>query len=78
MAKDTAKGFPTVAEFLKDKNIWVGNTGATTHVTRSKVGMTELRRGDSRIKMGNDMVKKTQEVGMLHGVICNNQGNTKE
>ena len=35
--------FPTKLKFLENPNVWVGDTGATVHVTRYKMGMTNTR-----------------------------------
>ena len=77
MAKDVEKTFPDVAELLKDPNIWIGDTGASTHVTNNANGMLNLRNDSGGITMGNAKVEQATQVGDLPGTVCDKNGYQK-
>jgi hypothetical protein len=66
--------FPERVELLKDKNVWIADTGATTvHNTAHKGEMHLLKKvtGDAFITMGNGIAEKAALIGELTGTICN-------
>ena len=69
--------FPSVTELLKDPCVWIGNTGATKHITPYTQGMKNIKQDKSGtgITMGNDTVAKGTHTGDLPGIRCDHQGN---
>lgn len=69
--------FPTVPELLKDPNVWIGDTGATVHMSPHKVGMTNVRQGSKQdaVTMGNKQVEQVIEIADIPGTVCNKNGN---
>ena len=68
--------FPDNFALLKDKDIWIGDTGASSHSTFSNEGLILLQTvndGD-RITVGNGQVMKPDQVGKLPIVMCNKRG----
>jgi hypothetical protein len=68
--------FPETAELLKDKNVWIADTGATVHTTAHKGGMHSLKKvtGDDSITMGNVIAEKAALIDELTGTICDKNG----
>ena len=77
MAVEKKLTFPSVAELLKDPCVWIGNTGATKHITPHTQGMNNMKQDKSGtgITMGNDTVTKGTHTGDLPGIRCDHQGN---
>ena len=69
--------FPCVAELLKDPCVWIGDTGATKHITPYTQGMKNIKQDKSGtgITMGNDTIAKGTHTGDLPGIRCDHQGN---
>ena len=69
--------FPSIAELLKDPCVWIGDTGATKHITPYTQGMKNIKQDKSGtgITMGNDTVAKGTHTGDLPGIRCDHQGN---
>jgi hypothetical protein len=61
---------------LKDKNVWIADTGATVHTTAHKGGLHSLKKvtGDDSITMGNGIAEKAALIGELTGTICDKNG----
>ena len=77
MAVEKKLAFPSVAELLKDPCVWIGDTGATKHITPHIQGMQNMKQDKSGtgITMGNDAVAKGTHTGDLPGTHCDHQGN---
>jgi hypothetical protein len=69
--------FPKKQALLSDRNVWIGDTGATQHMTAYRDCMMNIKRATSedRVTVGNGNVEKTKEIGDLPGVICDQNGN---
>ena len=70
------KQFPGSTSLLKDPNVWIADTGATTHSSPHEEGMIELD-GVSEtdgITMGNGTSEKVVKMGQLKGIICDKKG----
>ena len=52
-----------------DRDIWVGDTGASCHMRRSLRGMTKLRPGNSSVKIGSGSQLKVEKIGTFQGVV---------
>ena len=52
-----------------DRDIWVGDTGASCHMRRSLKGMTKLRPGNSSVKIGSGSQLKVEKIGTFQGVV---------
>ena len=59
--------FPSVTKLLKDPCVWIGDTGATKHITPHIQGMQNMKQDKSGtgITMGNDAVVKGTHTGDL-------------
>lgn len=80
VCNDEAMEFPKSHAILRDPNLWIGDTGATTHMSRHKQGMTNLRKaeeGDS-VTMGNGGIEVTNMIGDIPGTICDKHGKQLE
>jgi len=69
--------FPGNQDLLKDPNLWIGDTGCSSHMTPYKQGLNAeaLNKGDTEgFKMGNGLVEKVKSVGSLIGTVCNKHG----
>ena len=77
MAVGKKMTFPSVAELLKDPCVWIGDTGATKHITQYTQGMKNMKqdRSGTGITMGNDTVAKGTHTSDLPGTQCDHQGN---
>jgi hypothetical protein len=71
--------FPEVKELLDDPNIWIGDSGATVHMTPYQHGLVNTRKAkqNEAVTMGNKTVEKAQVIGDLPGTICDKHGNMK-
>ena len=74
-----AMTIPTTQAMLSNPNIWIGDTGATQHMTAHTKGMTNLRKdsSDAGVRMGNGNIGTTNTIGDIPSIICDNQGNKK-
>jgi hypothetical protein len=52
--------FPTDQQILNDPNVWIGDTGATVHMTPYQNGITNIRKGSKNdaVTMGNKQVEE--------------------
>jgi hypothetical protein len=75
--KESPKSFPDNQALLNDPNIWIGDTGATTHMKKSDSGMVNIRKASESdaVTMGNKQVEATTKVGDVYGTICDKYGN---
>ena len=69
--------FPKKQALLSDRNVWIGDTRATQHMTAYKDCMMNIKRATSedRVTVGNGNIEKTTEIGDLPGVICDQNRN---
>jgi hypothetical protein len=74
---ESLKTFPNNQALLNDPNIWIGDTGATTHMKKSDSGMVNIWKASESdaVMMGNKQVKATTKVGDVYGTICDKYGN---
>jgi hypothetical protein len=74
---ESLKSFPDNQALLNDPNIWIGDTGATTHMKKSESGMVNIRKASESdaVMMGNKQVEATTKVGDVYGTICDKYGN---
>ena len=77
MAVEKKLTFPSVDGLLKDPCVWIGDTGATKHITPHIQGMKNMKqdRSGTGITMGNDTVAKGTHTSDIPGVQCDHQGN---
>ena len=55
-------------------NIWIGDTGATSHMTGDLKGMFEVRQVENIIQIGNGTEMKTTAVGKYRGKVVQKDG----
>ena len=69
--------FPKSAKLLKDRDIWIADTGASVHTTPHKYGMENLKTATpaDAITVGNGTTENTGVIGDLPGVICDKYDN---
>jgi hypothetical protein len=62
---------------LNDPNIWIGDTGATTHMKKSDSGIVTIQKASesNAVMMGNKQLEATTKVGDVYGTICDKYGN---
>ena len=74
---DKEMEFPAIQSLLTDPNVWIADTGATTHMTPFRVGMVDVKKqhDEKGITMGNNKTEKVVEVGNLPGVLHDKNGN---
>ena len=71
----TRPTFPNVLKLLQDPCVWIGDTGATRHMTRHNIGPTNQQKPNgSRATMGNGHVEKASVVGDIFGTVCDKHG----
>ena len=57
----------------KNNKIWIADTGASSHIVNSLDGMTDLKKKDGGIQVGNGDMAKVHYIGTYHGYITNNK-----
>jgi len=69
--------FPMTAELLDDPNVWIGDTGATMHMTPFADGLSNLRNANTNesVTMANKSTESATQIGNLNGTICDKYGN---
>ena len=65
-------------ELSTNPDLWIGDSGATTHITFNKSGMTDLitPHDDTKVIVGNGEVLEREEIGNLHGTIYDKDDNS--
>jgi hypothetical protein len=73
-----AMQFPTTQKWLEDPNVWVGDTGATVHMTPHRTVMTNVKQaaGKDAVTMGNGQSETAVKIGDIPGTICDKTGTT--
>ena len=74
--KDGEAGLPatyTIKDIMNDKEIWIGDSGATTHTSMIRDAMCNTRNGNGNeaIVMGNGHAAKALTVGDIKGSMMN-------
>ena len=68
--------FPHTIEALKNPNIFIGDTGASSNSSQYQNGMVNLhdgQHGDS-VMIGSGSVVKASKIGNILGEVCDNRG----
>lgn len=65
-----------VASITYRGNMWIGDTGATSNMTNTLDGVTDLEDIDINVKMGDGRKVKATKKGMFRGVVKQNDGKT--
>ena len=60
------------------KNIWIADSGATTHMCNDLEGMFDLRDSNVSISVGNGQKMTTKKIGKYKGTIIDSEGNEKK
>lgn len=68
--------FPKSIDLLRDPNVWVGDTGATTHSTPFKAGMMNKRKANAEdnVTVGSGANVKAGMIGDIPGTIHDQYG----
>lgn len=77
LAKVNQLTFNPNKNLLLHPNVWIGDTGATTHLTPHKNGFTNLKKSDKKsagATWGNGETTKTSMIGDIPGVMFNKNG----
>ena len=75
---DTAlmAGELSLQDLIKHDELWVGDSGASSHLTFNGQGMTKARKGgiNEQIVMGNGTKASSTQIGNIHGEILSKEG----
>jgi hypothetical protein len=74
----TAMEFPKDQKFLDNPNVWIGDTGASVHMTPHRSGMHNVKKAKhvDAITMGNGKSEEDAAViGSIDGKLCDKNGN---
>jgi hypothetical protein len=68
---------PTDQKFLDNPNVWIGDTGASVHMTPHRGGMHDVKKAKSvdAITMGNGKSEDATVIGSIDGRLCDKNGN---
>jgi anti-sigma28 factor (negative regulator of flagellin synthesis) len=67
--------FPKSIKLLSDPDIWIADSGASTHSTGSRIGMTNVQPAKNvQMVLANSHVLSCTEVGEIHGRLYNKCG----
>jgi hypothetical protein len=69
--------FPTDQKFLDNPNVWIGDTGASVHMSPHRSGMRDLQKAKSVdvITMANGSSEDATVIGNISGRVCDKNGN---
>lgn len=59
----------------RDESIWIGDTGASTHITFSNLGLVNTREIDAVMMVGDGNHVNVNVMGRVEGKLCNKDGN---
>ena len=59
-----------------EKDIWIADSGATTHMTNNLVGMFDLQDKESKISVGNGKTMTSSKTGKWRGTFVDKTGST--
>ena len=70
------KEFPKELNMILDRNVWIADSGSTTHSTAHKMGMTDIKPVpiQAGITQANGKSEKTECMGNIPIEICNRHG----
>ena len=71
---DTEVSFMAINESTKKLDLWIGNTGASTHIKNTLDGLYNLQKEETTVKIGNGLKLKSTTIGSLKGVVEQNDG----
>jgi hypothetical protein len=73
----TAMEFPKDQKFLDNPNVWIGDTGASVHMTPHRSGMHDVKKSKhvDAITMGNGKSEDSAVIGSVDGRLCDKNGN---
>ena len=71
----TEKG--TNTKKMQDDNIWIGDTGASCHMTNSLEGLSSMTDTKQSVTMGDGKSISTAQIGVWKGVKVTKDGQTK-
>ena len=60
-----------------DKNLWIADSGASSHMTNDLTGMTDLKDYSSNIKVGSGKILKATKIGRFVGSVKQKDGSEK-
>jgi hypothetical protein len=72
-----AMEFPTDQKFLDNSNVWIGDTGASVHMSPHRGGMRDLKKARyiNAIAMANGSSEDATVIGNISGRVCDKNGN---
>jgi hypothetical protein len=72
-----AMEFPTDQKFLDNPNVWIGDTGASVHMTPHRSGMHDVKAAKlvDTITMANGSSENAAVIGSIAGRLCDKNGN---
>ena len=57
-----------------DKDLWLGDSGASSHMTNSLIGMTDMENANGSVRFGNSQVLKVKKIGKKAGTVVQKDG----
>jgi len=78
-SEDNEHCYPS-AEVINDamnENIWLGDTGASSHMTMSMIGMQKIRKSNATVTVGNGERMKVHSIGDFVGQVEQKDGTKK-
>jgi hypothetical protein len=72
-----AMEFPKNHKFLDNPNVWIGDMGASVHITPHRGGMHHIKKAGQvdAITMGNGKSEDATVIGNIDGRLCDKNGN---
>jgi hypothetical protein len=72
-----AMEFLTDQKFLDNPNVWIGDTGASVHMTPHRGGMYDVKKANpvDAITMANGSSENVTVIGSIDGRLCDKNGN---
>ena len=69
-------GFPMTKNMLSDPNVWIADTGASTHTTSSTIGLVNKQKtkDGAGIHTASGKVAGTKTIGDIKGTFVNKNG----
>ena len=58
----------------KNSDIWIGDTGATSHMMHDLKGLLDVKESESNVQIGNGNKMKTTAMGKYRGTIVQEDG----
>ena len=57
-----------------EKDLWLGDSGASSHMTNSLIGMTDVEDATGSVRFGNSQVLKVTKIGKKAGTVVQKDG----